>query len=413
MKKVDVVIIGGGAAGMASAISCFDNGVKDILILEKDDHLGGILNQCIHNGFGIHEFKEELTGPEYMHRFIDQIHEKGIEYKLNTMVTNVTKDKIVSYTNKEDGFVRIQAGAIVVASGSYERTAGQIRLEGDRPNGVITAGLAQKYLNIHGYLVGKRVVILGSGDIGLIMARRMTLEGAKVLGVVEINPIPSGLNRNIAQCLNDFDIPSYLSHTVKKVVGKNNVEQVIIQKVDENYQFIDNTEIVFDCDTLLLSVGLIPYIPLLTNLNCPIGVNKGPLVSEDMETMLDGFFVSGNALHVHDVVDYVTSESRIAGKNAARYVLNKEEKQLSEIVYDENISYVIPQLINKKLNDDLDIKFRVKKVINNAFIEIYHNDKLVHKEFHLSLIPSEMIFITLKKDKVLNGSNLEIKIKVR
>lgn len=410
MKRVDVVIVGGGSAGMASAISCFNHGVKNILILEKEDHLGGILNQCIHNGFGIHEFKEELTGPEYMDRFIKQIKSLGIEYKLNTMVTSITKDKVISYTNKEDGYVSIQANAIIMASGSYERTAGQINLQGDRPNGIITAGLAQKYLNINGYLVGKRVLILGSGDIGLIMARRLTLQGAKVLGVVEINSSPSGLNRNISQCLEDFNIPLFLSHTVKKVIGEANVEQVIIQKVDENYQLIDNTEITFDCDTLLLSVGLIPYIPLLVNLKCPIGLNKGPIVSDDMQTMLDGFFVCGNALHIHDVVDYVTSEARIAGENAAKYVKEKQLQQKIEINFDKNITYVIPQLMRLPIKSDLDIKFRVKKNLKDIWIEIYDDDKLIFKQFNLNLTPSEMMFITIKEEKLRDISNLNIKL---
>ena len=261
MKTVDLVVIGSGAAGMAAAIEAKKNGVDDILILEKDERLGGILNQCIHNGFGLTEFKEELTGPEYLQRFVDVVKEKGISYKLNSQVIELSKDKVVTYSNKEDGLVKLQAKAIIMATGCYERNAGAIMLPGDRCSGVITAGTAQRYLNINGLMVGKKVVILGSGDIGLIMARRLTLEGAKVLCVSELMPYSAGLNRNIQQCLIDFDIPLYLSRTVSKVIGKNGrLEKVILSAVDDKLQIIPGTEMEFECDTLILSVGLIPYI---------------------------------------------------------------------------------------------------------------------------------------------------------
>ena len=275
MKTIDLIVIGSGAAGMAAAIEAKKNGVDDILILEKDERLGGILNQCIHNGFGLTEFKEELTGPEYLQRFVDVVKELKIPYKLNAQVIDLSKDKVVTYSSKEDGLVKVQAKAIVMATGCYERNAGAIMLPGDRCSGVITAGTAQRYLNINGLMVGKRVVILGSGDIGLIMARRLTLEGAKVLCVSELMPYSAGLNRNIQQCLIDFDIPLYLSRTVSKVIGKDRLEKVVLSAVDENLQIIPGTEMEFECDTLILSVGLIPYISLLNYIDCPTSSTKG------------------------------------------------------------------------------------------------------------------------------------------
>ena len=324
MKNKQLVIIGGGSAGMAAAIKAYDEGVKDILILEKDSCLGGILNQCIHNGFGLTEFKEELSGPEYLSRFEEEVKKRGIEFKLHSLVTNITKDKVVTYTNSEEGIVEIKASAIIMATGCYERNAGAIQIPGDRPKGVITAGTAQKYLNIHGYLVGKRVVILGSGDIGLIMARRLTLEGAKVLCVCEIMPYSNGLQRNISQCLNDFNIPLYLSHSISKIVGRERVEKVIVSQVDDHFKFIPGTEMEFECDTLLLSIGLIPYISLLENINCPTSSTKGAMVYDNMETFVDGIFACGNCLHVHDVVDFVSEEGRNAGHGAALYLKEKD-----------------------------------------------------------------------------------------
>ncbi|MGM9808669.1 MAG: NAD(P)/FAD-dependent oxidoreductase, partial [Bacilli bacterium] len=297
MINKDLVIIGGGSAGLAAAIEAYDNGIKDILVLEKDNDLGGILNQCIHNGFGLQEFKEQLAGPEYAERFIIQFKERNIEYKLNSLVMSISEDKVVTYSNDEDGCVEVKAKSIIMSCGCIERTRGAINIPGTRPKGVYTAGLAQRYLNIDGYLVGKRVFILGSGDIGLIMARRMTLEGAKVLGVAELMPYSNGLNRNIVQCLQDFNIPLYLSHTVTNIYGNNNLEGIDIARVDDKLNPIPGTEIHFDCDTLLLSVGLIPFNALLSN----IGANtnprtKGAVVDQNLQTSIPGIFSCGNCL---------------------------------------------------------------------------------------------------------------------
>ncbi len=398
MKQVDLVIIGGGSAGMAAAIQAYDEGVRDILILEKDGTLGGILNQCIHNGFGLTEFKEELSGPEYLSRFVKQVKDRGIEFKLHSYVTNITKDKVVTYSNQEDGYVEIEAKAIILATGCYERSAGAIQIPGDRVQGIITAGTAQRYLNINGYLVGKRVVILGSGDIGLIMARRMTLEGAKVLCVCEIMPYSNGLERNISQCLKDFDIPLYLSHSVSKVVGKERVEKVIVSKVDEHMQFIPGTEMEFECDTLLLSIGLIPYVSLLEKINVPISSTKGALVYDNMETMVEGIFACGNCLHVHDVVDYVSDEGRNAGHGAALYLKDKERSESIKVTFNPLLSYVVPQMIHTPISEDVTLKFRVKKEIRNAFVVVRSGDKQISKVLKMVMIPSEMVMIKVKKE---------------
>ena len=402
MKKRQLVIIGGGSGGMAAAIKAYDEGIKDILILEKDGCLGGILNQCIHNGFGLTEFKEELSGPEYLSRFEEEVKKRGIEFKLHSLVTNITKDKVVTYTNSEEGTVEIEAGAIIMATGCYERNAGAIQIPGDRPKGVITAGTAQKYLNIHGYLVGKRVVILGSGDIGLIMARRMTLEGAKVLCVCEIMPYSNGLQRNISQCLNDFNIPLYLSHSISKVIGKERVEKVVVSKVDEKFKFIPGTEMEFECDTLLLSIGLIPYVSLLENINCPISSTKGAMVYDNMETFVDGIFACGNCLHVHDVVDFVSEEGRNAGHGAALYLKEKESKSSIDVKFDKLLSYVVPQKVRIPVSEDVTLKFRVRKEIRNSNVIVKCGDEVISSTFKMVMIPSEMVMIKLKKEKLLN-----------
>ena len=403
MKIVDLVVIGSGAAGMAAAIEAKKNGVDDILILEKDERLGGILNQCIHNGFGLTEFKEELTGPEYLQRFVDQVKELQIPYKLNAQVIDLSKDKVVTYSNKEDGLVKLQAKAIVMATGCYERNAGAIMLPGDRCSGVITAGTAQRYLNINGLMVGKRVVILGSGDIGLIMARRLTLEGAKVLCVSELMPYSAGLNRNIQQCLIDYDIPLYLSRTVSKVIGKDRLEKVILSAVDENLQVIPGTEMEFECDTLILSVGLIPYISLLNYIDCPTSSTKGAVVNQYMETMIDGIFTAGNCLHVHDVVDFVSDEARLAGRSAALYLQNKINNQENKINIKpgNGLSYVLPQFILENSLEDVVIKFRVRKPVQDQIVWIKSGDNVIMKAIKPVMIPSEMVMIKIAKDKLV------------
>ena len=404
MIKRDLVIIGGGSAGMAAAIEAKKNGIDDILILEKDDVLGGILNQCIHNGFGLTEFKEELTGPEYLSRFASQVVEMGIEYKLNSLVLDVTENKVVTFSNPVDGVVMCEAKAIVFATGCYERGPGAIQLAGDRCSGIITAGTAQKYLNIHGFLAGKRIVILGSGDIGLIMARRMTLEGAKVLCVSEIMPYSNGLNRNIAQCLNDYDIPLYLSRSVLRVEGrKGRVEKVVLAAVDDKMKFIPGTEMEFECDTLLLSVGLIPYVSLLENIDVNISSTKGAMVNDQLETSVPGIFACGNCLHVHDVVDFVTDEGREAGRAAARYIKGEVSKKVKIKVNPGNgVGYVIPQFIETDLDHDVTFKFRVRKPIKNVFVNFSSEENVFHKVVKPVLIPSEMVMIKVSKDKLAN-----------
>lgn len=402
MRQIDLVVIGSGAAGMAAAIEAKKNGVNDLLILEKDERLGGILNQCIHNGFGLTEFKEELTGPEYLQRFVDEVKRLEIPYKLNAQVIDLTKDKVITYSSKEDGLVKLQAKAIIMATGCYERNAGAIMLPGDRCSGIITAGTAQRYLNINGLMVGKRVVILGSGDIGLIMARRLTLEGAKVLCVSEIMPYSAGLNRNIQQCLIDYDIPLYLSRTVSKVIGKDRLEKVILSAVDENLQIIPNTEMEFECDTLILSVGLIPYVSLLNYIDCPISSTKGAVVNQYMETMIPGIFTAGNCLHVHDVVDFVSQEARLAGRSAALYLRNEIDNNEKKIAIKpgQNISYVLPQFVLENSVDDITFKFRVRKPLKDQVVMIRSGETVLGKAVKPALIPSEMVMVSLKKDKL-------------
>ena len=399
METRDLVIIGGGSAGMAAAISAFDAGVKDILILERGPFLGGILNQCIHNGFGLTYLKEELTGPEFLTRFVEETKKRGIEYRLNCNVTEITKDKTVSFLSQEGAFT-IQAKAIVMAAGCYERNAGAIGIPGERPSGVITAGQAQLYLNEYGYLVGKKVFILGSGDIGLIMARRMTLEGAKVLGVAEIMPYSNGLNRNIQQCLIDFDIPLYLSHTVSKVIGSGKLEAIEISKVDEKLRPIEGTAQRIECDTLLLSIGLIPNNDLLDKIGVPVSPTRGSQVSEHMETAIPGVFSCGNVLHVHDLVDYVVEEGKVAGLGAAKYLRGElpTHQDVIKTKAGEGIGYVVPSRIDLlNAEEKVQLKFRVRKPRKDVYVEYRQGDKLIKRMFKPAIIPSEMEIVSLDK----------------
>ncbi len=416
MNSYNVVIVGGGSAGLAAAKKCYDLGIKKIVIMEKDAYLGGILNQCIHNGFGLHEFKEQLSGPEYAYRFIEMLKDTDVEIKLNTTVTEITKDKHVIYTNEEEGYQEIEAKTIIFALGCFERNAGAIQLPGDRPIGVFSAGTAQKYLNIDGYLVGKRVFILGSGDIGLIMARRMTLEGAKVLGVAEIMPYSNGLNRNIVQCLNDFNIPLYLSHTVTNVIGKEKLERIELSKVDEHFSPIKGSEQYFDVDVLLLSIGLTPVTDLLTKLGIAIHPRtKGPIVNEHNETSVKGVFVAGNGLHVHDLVDFVSNEARLASQGAYAY-LNNILHYGNEVIKTEakvGIGYVVPQIINYlNVKDKVTLKFRATKPFKNVDIIIKADDEIIKKVYKMNLIPSEMENIEISRE-LFNENTKVISVEVK
>lgn len=406
MKNVDLVIIGGGSAGLAASVGAFDSGIKDILIIERNPFLGGILNQCIHNGFGLSEFKEELTGPEFASRFEKQVEERKIPYVLNTTVTSITKDKVVTYTNEKEGVVEVQAKAIIMAAGCYERNAGAIGIPGDRPAGVITAGQAQLFLNEYGYMVGKKVFILGSGDIGLIMARRLTLEGAKVLGVAELCAWSNGLNRNMVQCLYDYDIPLYLSHTVTRVIGKGRVEAIEISQVDERMNPIPGTEKRFDVDTLVLSIGLVPNNNLLTDLGVEVGRSRGAAVNQNYETSIEGIFSCGNVLHVHDLVDYVVDEAREAGRSAARYLLEGKKETSKNIPVNpgEGIGYVVPSKLDVlSLKEKTAFKFRVRKPSKNVFIDYIVDGVTVKSTFKPAIIPSEMEVFNLPKNLLENA----------
>lgn len=415
-KQYDVIVIGGGPAGLASAIAARNNGAESVLIIERDKELGGILNQCIHNGFGLHHFKEELSGPEYAGRFIDEVNGTDIDILLDTMVIEITEDKQVFCTSESHGYMVLQGKALILNMGCRERTRGAIAIPGDRPAGVFTAGAAQRYVNIEGYMVGKRVVILGSGDIGLIMARRMSLEGAEVLACVELMPYSNGLNRNIVQCLNDYNIPLYLSHTITDIKGKKRVEQVIVSKVDENRQIIPGTEMVFDCDCVLLSVGLIPENELTRNAGIQMDPRtNGPVVYGNMETSVAGIFASGNVLHVHDLVDFVTDESEKAGKAAGIYVKHGEStvNNVIETKQGEGVGYTVPQKIRKdEVDKGVELSFRVRNNYHDAAIVIKDGDTQIARFKREHMAPAEMEKVMIPKvllDKV-NGNSLTISI---
>lgn len=413
MKDYDIVIIGGGPAGLAAAVCAKENGVDSILILERDKELGGILNQCIHNGFGLHTFKEELTGPEYAERFIRQVEQLEIEYKLNTMVMDIGSDKIVTAMNREEGLFEIRAKAVILAMGCRERPRGALNIPGYRPAGIYSAGTAQRLVNMEGYMPGREVVILGSGDIGLIMARRMTLEGAKVKVVAELMPYSGGLKRNIVQCLDDYGIPLKLSHTVVDIKGKERVEGVTLAKVDENSKPIAGTEEFYSCDTLLLSVGLIPENELSRGMGVEINpVTSGPKVNESLETNMPGVFACGNVLHVHDLVDYVSEEAAAAGRNAAAYVKagGAEDDRDKEIVLKavSGVRYTVPSTIHAAhMGEELTVRFRVGGVYRNCYVSAYFDDERVIHKRRLIVAPGEMEEVKLTKEQILKYPELQ------
>ena len=413
----DLLIIGGGPAGLSVAKEAYEKGIKNQLILERDHELGGILNQCIHNGFGIEKFNQELTGPEYASLYIEDIEEMGIDYLLESMVLNIRDEgeyKVVEVASKEKGYLELKSKTIILAMGSRERTRMMIQTPGTRPAGIFNAGLAQKYVNIDGYMVGKKVVILGSGDIGLIMARRMTLVGAEVLRVVELEPYSNGLNRNVMQCLKDFDIPLQLSHTITEIKGNDRVESVVVAQVDENRNVIESTKEEIECDTVLFSVGLIPENELSLHLGVELDDRtKGPKVNEKLETNIPGVFACGNVLHIHDVVDYVSDEAEHAAIQVHRYLTNTQDicQNKIELVNGDNISYIVPQTIECE-NSDVELKFRVRKPFSNVRIvlEDSKGNKIVNRK-KWAVSPSEMEKIVLKT-KMLEGleGNLTLKL---
>ena len=391
MRHCQAVVIGGGCGGLAAAAKLKQEGLKDVVLIEKDAELGGVLNQCIHNGFGLTTFKEQLSGPSFAERYEDQVVEAGVEVKLNTMVTHMSRDKVIEYVNQEEGYQKLQADIIILSVGCYERSRGALAISGDRPTGVYTAGQAQRYLNIDGYMVGKSVFILGSGDIGLIMARRMSLEGAKVLGVAELMPYSNGLPRNMKQCLDDFGIPLYLSHTVTNVYGEDRLEKIELAKVDENRNPIPGSEMYFDVDTLLLSVGLIPENSLAEEAGIDMDMStRGPIVDENYMTSVPGIFACGNGLHVHDLADFVTKQAGEAALGALRY-LNGSGGDYSSVKAGNLIGYVVPAKLHKEnLPKTVTLYFRVRKPLKDVTIEISKGGKVIRSIHKDHLIPSEM-----------------------
>lgn len=417
MREVELAVIGGGPAGLAAAIEAFKEGVKDIIIIEREEELGGILRQCIHNGFGLHCFGEELTGPEYAWRFIEQVENLGIEYKTDTMVLGITPEKVITAMNTTDGLIKIKAGAIILAMGCRERTRGALNIPGTRPAGIYTAGTAQRFINIDGYMPGKNVVILGSGDIGLIMARRMTLEGAEVKMVCELLPYPGGLRRNIVQCLEDFNIPLKLRHTVIEIHGRERLEGVTVAAVDENRKPVLSTAEFVECDTLLLSVGLIPENELSREAGILLDpITAGPVVDESMETSIEGIFACGNVVHVHDLVDNVTVEARLAGRSAAKYIKEKQPGSSLKLIRTSaglGVRYIVPHILHLPHEDEvMKLLFRVDGIYNNAAVSCLCGSKVLYKYRKFRLAPGEMESFSLPL-KLLDGLSNDDKITIQ
>ena len=409
----DVIVIGGGPGGMAAACAACGGGASSVLLIERDREVGGILNQCIHSGFGLHHFKEELTGPEYAGRFAAMLKETETEVLTDTMVLEVTADRRVKCLNSRDGYREYSAGAIVLAMGCRERTRGAIAIPGDRPAGVMTAGTAQRYVNMEGYMPGRRIVILGSGDIGLIMARRMTLEGAKVLACVELCPYSNGLTRNIVQCLEDYGIPLYLSHTITGIVGRKRVEKVVISKVD-GFTPIPGTEFEIECDTVLLSVGLIPENELTRRAEIPIDRRtNGPAVYENMQTMCEGIFACGNVVHVHDLVDFVTAESMKAGAAAAAYALGRRATgRTLDIIPGEGVNYTVPQKLRPdNVSPTAEIFFRTNRPRGASRITVASGDRVIASFMRARMAPGEMEKISLLP-KLLDSAGNSLTVSV-